>query len=53
MDRESPVFHARVRARFHELAVAEPDRFVVIDASQSADALEAQIWSAIAPRLSD
>jgi dTMP kinase len=53
MDRESPAFHARVRARFHELAAAEPDRFVVIDASQSADALEAQIWSAIAPRLSD
>jgi dTMP kinase len=52
MDRESPAFHARVRARFHELAAAEPDRFVVIDASQSADVLEAQIWSAIAPRLS-
>lgn len=51
LDREPPDFHARVRARYLELAAAEPARFVVLDASLAADALEAKVWEAVEPRL--
>jgi len=51
LDREPADFHARVRARYLELAAEEPGRFVVLDASQTPDALEAKVWEAVAPRL--
>ena len=51
LDRESPAFHARVRARFLELAREEPARWVVLDAALAADALEARVWAAVEPRL--
>lgn len=47
LDRESPEFHARVRARYLELAAAEPRRFVVLDAAMSPDELEHVAWRAI------
>jgi dTMP kinase len=50
LDREPAAFHARVRARYLELARAEPRRFVVLDATQSPDALEAKVWEAVASR---
>ncbi len=40
-------FHRRVRAGFLELAVAEPDRFVVIDAAASADLVAAAAAAAV------
>ena len=52
LDREPPEFHARVRARYLELAAAEPKRFMVLDASLPTDALEAQVWEAVGLRLS-
>lgn len=51
LDLESEDFHRRVRERYLELAQAEPARFVVLDAAQSPDALEAQVWATIAARL--
>jgi dTMP kinase len=51
LDREPPDFHVRVRERFLELAAADPARFVVLDAALSPEALEAQVWEAVQPRL--
>jgi dTMP kinase len=51
LDREPAEFHARVRARYLELAAAEPSRWVVLDASVSTDELEARVWEAVGPRL--
>jgi dTMP kinase len=51
LDRESEAFHARVRERYLELARAEPDRFVVLDAGAAPDALERRIAAAVEARL--
>lgn len=51
LDREPPGFHARVRARFLELAAAEPGRFVVLDAGLDPAMLEARVWDAVSARL--
>jgi len=51
LDLETPAFHTRVRGRYLELARAEPQRFVVLDASLPADALAERVWSAVAARL--
>ena len=51
LDLEPSDFHARVRARFLELAAAEPARFVMLDASLAADELESRVWQAIEARV--
>ena len=51
LDREPEAFHARVRARYLELAAAEPRRFAVLDGALPPDRLEALVWSALEPRL--
>jgi len=51
LDLESAAFHARVRARYLELARAEPQRWVVLDASRDPDTLEADVWAAVSARL--
>lgn len=51
LDREPPEFHARVRARFLELAAAAPARWVVLDGTGAPDELERQGWAAIEERL--
>jgi dTMP kinase len=51
LDRESHAFHSRVRARFLELASAEPGRFVVLDATLPEASLEARGWEALEIRL--
>jgi dTMP kinase len=43
LEAEKGEFHARVRAAFLELAAAEPERFLVLDASLPVDELAAQI----------
>jgi len=43
LDRETPEFHRRVRERYLELAAREPERWRVLDATLTHDALEAQV----------
>ncbi len=51
LDREPADFHARVRARYLELAAAESSRWLVLDALRPAAELESQVWGIVAPRL--
>lgn len=51
LERESLDFHERVRQAFRELADAEPDRYLVLDARRPADELAADILAAVLPRL--
>lgn len=51
LDREPVDFHTRVRARYLELARAEPGRWRVVDAAAEPDVLEAAVWAVIEPRL--
>lgn len=44
-------FHRRVRQGYHALVASEPERWVVVDASQPADRVRDQIWAAIQERL--
>lgn len=44
-------FHQRVRQGFLELARAEPQRFLVLDAAQSADEVEQAIWQRVSQTL--
>jgi dTMP kinase len=44
-------FHRRVRDGFLQLAADAPDRFVIVDATQSADEVAAEAWRTIAARL--
>ena len=51
IDLESEAFHTRVRERYLQLARAEPQRFVVLDASLDPDALALPVWEAVSARL--
>lgn len=51
LEAESTAFHARVRASFLALADAEPDRFLVIDASQPIDVIASAVRERVAARL--
>lgn len=44
-------FHASLREAFRQVAAAEPQRCVVLDADREADAVAADIWSAVTERL--
>jgi dTMP kinase len=44
-------FHERLRAAYLDIARAEPERCVVIDATATLDAVEAAILAAVQPRL--
>lgn len=46
-------FHERVRAGYHELAAAEPDRWVIIDAAQPPPQVQHDLRAAILSRLPD
>jgi len=46
-ERMDVAFHERLRAGFLEIAAAEPERCVVIDASGEPDNVAALIWSAV------
>jgi dTMP kinase len=51
LDREPVDFHLRVRRCFLELAAAEPERWVVLDATATPDELERIGWAALEARL--
>ena len=44
-------FHQKLRQAFLDIAAAEPDRCVVIDATQDEDAVAKAIWQAVSSRL--
>lgn len=51
LEAEKDEFHARVRAGFLALAAAEPDRFLVLDASLPIDELARQVRARVEPLL--
>lgn len=51
MERENIDFYDKVREGYLVLAKGLPERFVVIDGTQSEDVIEKKIWSAIKERL--
>jgi dTMP kinase len=51
MEQEPVEFYERVCQGYRELAKRESDRFIVLDGRQSPDAIENQIWAALAVRL--
>jgi len=50
-EQEDTAFHDRVAAGFRELAAADPDRWVVVDASAAVDRVAATIAAAVVERL--
>ena len=46
-EEESEEFHQRIRQGFHDLAAQQPDRWRVIDATRSIDAISNDIWNAV------
>ena len=51
-EQEGVEFHQRVRSGFRQMAMEEPERWVVIDGSQSLDAVGRSIRAAVRDRLS-
>ncbi len=50
-EEEALLFHQAVRAAFLELAAAEPERFVIVNAEQPAEAVAAEIRAIVAQRM--
>lgn len=48
LERETQVFHERVRASYLEIAAAHPDRVFVVDANRSADAVSTDVLAVLA-----
>jgi dTMP kinase len=48
---ESPEFHLRVRAAFLDLAAADPDHYLVLDAKCPVDEIAAAVWQRVEPLL--
>lgn len=53
LEAEKGEFHAKVRAAFLDLAAAEPDRFIVVDAAAAPEAIAAVIRERVAALLAD
>jgi dTMP kinase len=51
MEEADRAFFERVHRGFQVIAAADPQRVRVIDATQSVDAVGAEIWKAVAPLL--
>ncbi len=51
LEAEKDDFHDRVRAKYRELAAAEPERWVVIDATRPIDVVATQIAEYVLPRV--
>ena len=51
LEAQKTEFHERLRSAFLTLAEAEPERFLVLDATQPADALAERVREAVASRL--
>jgi len=51
MERENIDFYTKVREGYLVLAKGLPERFIVIDGTQSEDAIEKKIWAAVKDRI--
>jgi len=51
MEQQPVEFYERVCQGYRELAKREPNRFVLIDGAQSAEAIDEQIWKTVSDRL--
>lgn len=51
-EKEDLDWHRRLRGAFLDIAKTHPERYVVIDADQSEDALEEAIWAAVVAKFS-
>jgi dTMP kinase len=49
LEAEALEFHDRVRKGYLQLAREEPHRFQIIDATQSEEAIAAEIWARVEP----
>jgi dTMP kinase len=47
IESEPDDFHSRVAAEYDRLAAAEPERFLVVDADQPAEAVAERIWGRV------
>jgi dTMP kinase len=48
---EGPEFHARVRQAFLDMAEADPDHYVVLDAHRPVPELADEVWRRVEPLL--
>lgn len=53
LEAETAEFHDRVRQGFRDQAGADPERWVVLDATAGAEAVWDQVWRAVTERLPD
>ena len=53
LDRETLAFHERVREAYLRLAAAEPERWVVLDATLPLDELAERVWEMVRARLKE
>ena len=53
MELSPEAFHAAVHRTFRELAEAEPERIVVVDAERPAVVVSQRIWAVAAERLAE
>ncbi|MEM7322659.1 MAG: dTMP kinase [Actinomycetota bacterium] len=51
IEQEDEWFHKRVTEAFDALAADEPDRWLVVDGSQSVEAVTAEVWGGLRARL--
>lgn len=51
MEQEAIEFYQAVRQGYLNLAALEPDRFVILDGSQTIETLENQVWTAVQRKL--
>ena len=52
MEKQARDFHRRVRDGYLKIAERDPDRFLTLDATQTAAEVQAQIWSRVEQLLS-
>lgn len=53
LDAESATFHERVRVGYLTLAAAEPERWVVLDATATVEELAERVWQVVSARLTE
>jgi dTMP kinase len=50
-EQQAVSYHVALRGQFRMMAQSEPERWVVIDATQTADAVEKEIWQVLSGRI--